>query len=156
MISEYKVRMSIAYLMLVAHFSVIVLVIVMFFYGGYSFSEMTTTVGILGPLFAGYTSAIVAYIIKHKSESEDTSRNVNPVFAGLAFATPVIFTGLLVFCTILKAHNIGFSNYDQFRTTISILEGAFAVYVGQFIHSLFEGRSEQSARARGASGSRVR
>lgn len=142
--------MSIAYLMLVSHFGIIALVIVMFFYGGYSFSEMTTTVGILGPLFAGYTSAIVAYVIKHKTDMEDTARLVNPLFAVLAFATPIAFTVVLVLCVVLKARNVGFSNYEQFKTTISILEGAFAVYVGQFVHSLFEARHNSLVRADGS------
>lgn len=138
--TENANKIYVGLFMIVSHVLLVVFLISLTFAGGFSMDEMTTAIGFIGPLFAGYTSVIIAYIIKHKNEKSFGDQLLNPVYAVLSFAIPVVFVIMVFALVALKGFNYGISDFGTFKTMIGLAEGAFGLYVGQFIYSMFEGK----------------
>ena len=138
--TENSSKVWVGLFMVFGHFVVILLAISLTFVGGFSMDELTTILGFIGPLFAGYTSVIISFIIKHKNDPSYGDNIVNPLYGVVSFAIPVIFVIVTISLIFLKAFNIGLSDFNSFKTIIGIVQGAFGVYVGQFIYSMFEGK----------------
>jgi|SRR5215471_7438461 len=144
MMVEGRIRKGLGLFIIASHFGAIILVIGLFFAHGFLFEEMTTTLALVVPMFASYTTAIVRYIIKHR-HSPESQRTVSMEFAFLAFSLPSIFV-LCVFAMIVaKALNLAFQNFDQFKTLLAVLESLFGLYVGYFITELFEQGAKRRA-----------
>jgi hypothetical protein len=45
---------------------------------------------------------------------------------------------------VLWAYKKAFTQFEQFKVLVGILEGAFGVYVGQFIYSMFPPASKNA------------
>jgi hypothetical protein len=136
--SEYNVKLLVGGIMIAAHFLLMILIVSLYMVHGLAFTEMTTTIGLIGPLFAGYTSVIFAFVIKHKNRMDLGNERVNLAYAVTSSFVPIIFVVALFIAVICKAWNIGFSDFENFKVTIGVIQGAFGVYVGQFIYSMFE------------------
>lgn len=135
--TEGRIRTALALFIVASHFGAIILVLGLFFVHGFLFEEMTTTLAIVVPMFASYTTAIVRYIIKHR-HSPRSQRIVTLEFALLAFSLPLIFV-LCVFAMIVaKGFSLAFQNFDQFKTLLAVLESLFGLYVGYFATELFD------------------
>lgn len=147
MMVEGRIRKALGLFIVVSHFAAIILVVGLFFARGFLFEEMTTTLALVVPMFASYTTAIVRYIIKHR-HSPESQRNVSVEFAFLAFSLPSIFVFCVFAMIVSKALNLAFQNFDQFKTLLAVLEGLFGVYIGYFITELFD----QGTRTRATSG----
>jgi len=89
-------------------------------------------------MLAIYTSAIIRYFIATQAEVVDTSPRVGKYFVYIVWALPIIFVSLLTVMVFLKAYNIGFSSFEQFKIAVAMLEGVFGVYVGQVLGSLYD------------------
>ena len=137
-VNEHKLRMAVGFFLVISHFGVLVLVFSLHFAGGFSFSEMTTTVGLIAPLFAGYTSVILAFIVKNKDKIEESNHKITASYAVMSFFLPLLFVCCLTSIVVMKSHSVGFANFDDFKVLLALIEGAFGVYVGQFIYSMFE------------------
>src|SRR5215470_737511 len=61
----HKVRLGI--FLVSIHFIVLLSVGVFWVAGGFLFDEMIAAVGLIAPLFAGYTTVIISYINDHKN-----------------------------------------------------------------------------------------
>jgi NADH:ubiquinone oxidoreductase subunit 6 (subunit J) len=136
--SEYRVKLLVGGFMIGSHFLLILLIAGLYIMRGIAFTEMTTTIGLIGPLFAGYTSVIFAFIIKNKNKLNSDGEHVNLPYAIASFFVPTVFVIALLFSVILKAWNIGFSDFENFKVMIGTIEGVFGIYVGQFVYSMFE------------------
>ncbi len=51
---------------------------------------------------------------------------------------PALFVAVVAAAVIFWSYKIAFTNFDQFKVLVGLLEGAFGVYVGQFIYSMFK------------------
>jgi hypothetical protein len=126
-------------IVITGHFFLISLLLFMFFIGGFLFTEMTTSLAIILPMTGIYTSAVIKDIIVH-SDVSFRSKDVRVLSIGytiLAILLPLMFFTYLFCIVILKALNIGMSDFEQFKTLLGIGETVFAVYLGQVVHSIF-------------------
>jgi hypothetical protein len=105
---------------------------------GFDSDQFTTLLGVIAPMFTGYTTAIVAFIIKDRLVSTDTSPNVTNIFSILFFVFPGIFAAVIAATIWFQAHSLVFPNFETFKRIIIAIESAFAVYIGMFVYSLFE------------------
>src|SRR4051794_35002533 len=142
--NEFSLRITIGLFMVTSHFLLIIFIFVSYVAGGFSFPEMTTTVGLVAPLFAGYTSVIIAFIVKNKSNVGKESNITNIAYAFLAFFLPCVFIAALSVVVLLKSYNKGFASFEDFKTSVGVIESAFGIYVGQFIYSMFEASKNSS------------
>ncbi len=61
----HKHRLRVGLFISSAHFVVLLTILGFWVAGGFLFDEMVTALGLIGPLFAGYTTVIFAYLIDH-------------------------------------------------------------------------------------------
>ncbi|MGF7179398.1 hypothetical protein [Tunturiibacter psychrotolerans] len=123
--------------LVLSHLSIILLVMILWVFHGFTFSEMTTTVALIVPMFATYTATIVRSTIATRTRAIATSSEVSKDYALFSLLIPSVFVVCLFTATILKAVNIGFDTFDQFKIVIGLLEGIFGVYTGLFVTALF-------------------
>jgi hypothetical protein len=134
----HKHRIQLGIFMIISHFLILLEVIVLWMFHGFLFEEMTTSLGLIGPLFAGYTTVIIAYIIDHASVLKDDGSQVSVAFRAVSLMVPAMFVIVIASSAVLWAFKIGFTEFNQFKVLVGLIEGAFGVYVGQFIYAMFK------------------
>lgn len=136
--NEIELRNRLGIFLIVSHFGILLLIIAFWLRGGFLVDEMTTSVAIIAPFFAAYTTAILRSIIDSKHRTAARGRAVTPVFAFMAFLIPSLFIALVAGAVVLKAFNVGLTSFEDFKILLGAAETIFGVYVGQLIFSLFE------------------
>lgn len=136
--TENTLKTAVGLSVIACYSSLIVLVIVLYALGGFLFEEMTTTTALIVPMFGVYATAIVKYILANRAMTADKSMAVTRAFLFISFFLPFVFIVGLYSIILLKAHNIAFSNFDQFKLTLGLLQTAFGVYMGLLFTTLFD------------------
>ena len=136
--TENSLKINVGLSVVLSYFSLIILVIVLYAFGGFLFEEMTTTTALIVPMFGVYTAAIIKYILANRAMSDDKSAIVTKAFLFISFFLPFVFIASLCSIILLKAYNIAFSNFDQFKLTLGVLQTAFGVYMGLLLTTLFD------------------
>lgn len=136
--TENSLKITVGLCVVLSYFSLIILVIVLYALGGFLFEEMTTTTALIVPMFGVYTAAIIKYILANRAMSDDKSAIVTKAFLFISFFLPFVFIASLCSIILLKAYNIAFSNFDQFKLTLGVLQTAFGVYMGLLLTTLFD------------------
>src|SRR4051812_48653891 len=111
-------------LMILSHILTLFVLLGLYFSGGFAFDELTTTLALLAPLFAGFTTVII------KDSVAGALPSVVPVGTrqlpwNFAFVTLIFsgsFTVYLIAIVTLKGFNIGFATFDQFKILLGISE----------------------------------
>ncbi len=103
---------------------------------------MKTTVALIIPMFAIYTTAIVSLFVLPAKPSLEPAPPVQfrTVFVTVFF--PVIFVVAIVAMILLKAYKIGFSTFEEFKDMLGIIETVFAVYLATVLRALFDIKSD--------------
>ena len=121
------------------HFIILLSIIIAWVKHGFLFEEMVTALGLIGPLFAGYTTVIFSHIIEHAQDPKaQTNEDLSFVYRAASFLVPAVFIAVVGASVYMWANKIGFTEFEQFKILVGLLEGAFGVYVGQFIYSMFK------------------
>ena len=136
--SEVELRNRVGVFLIAAQFGILLLIMSLYFAGGFLFDEIATSVALVVPMFAVYTTAIMKHFVKTRRHVNKKSRPVTNAFAFISILIPTSFVLLIAAIIILKSQNIAFSSFDEFKTTLALLESAFAIYIGQVIYSLFQ------------------
>ncbi len=123
---------------MILHFGILALVFVTFLRGGFRFDEFTTSVAIIVPMFAGYTTAIVVYFSKNRFRIDDKSQDITAVYAIMSTAFPLTLFVALSASVLLFATSEVFKNFEEFKGTLTLLETVFSAYVAKFVYTLFE------------------
>ena len=144
--NEIALKNRLGIFLIVAHFGVLLLVVVFWLAGHYLTEEMTTAVSIIAPFFATYTTAIIRNIVASKHRVAARGRPLTGVFVFVAFLVPALFVALVGSAVVLKALNIGLRSFEDFKIMLGAAETIFGVYVGQLIFSLFEKPGEGESR----------
>jgi hypothetical protein len=108
------------------------------------FDEMRTTLELLTPMFAVYTTTVVKYFVSHRRVIRQSERPVSTPFVLLSFFFPNFFVLGLAGMIYLKSTGRVFADMEQFKTAIGIVGTSFAVYLGLVIDSLFEAQRPRS------------
>jgi|SRR5450631_2583303 len=134
---QYVLKSIISSLILVGHFSIIILILVMYFRGGFTFSETTTTISIFLPITTIYTSAIIKDIIANKEIDQRTQKKYSLSFVLVSCIITLRFISYLLMIVVIKAYNLGIADFDQFKVLLVLGETILAAYVGQIVHAMF-------------------
>lgn len=62
---------------------------------------------------------------------------VNASYILISVLIPAVFVVLLETSIFLKAFNVAFSSFEQFKSLLAILEAIFGVYLGMVLSSMF-------------------
>ena len=137
--TETDVRRTVTYILCCSHFTVVVLVTVIWIFRGFTFSEMTTTVSLLVPMFATSTTAAIKYVIANRKKRADTTdTEVSREFTRVSIALPVVFAAGLVALICLKAFNVAFESFDQFKILLALCESCFGIYLALIVAALYK------------------
>lgn len=142
--TENALRRLIGIVLIVLHFGILGLLFTLYIMSGFRFDEFTTSVAIIMPMFSGYTVAIVIHFSRNRYVSNDTSERVTAIFSLLSLAFPLVFAIAISVSILLFAYGRSFSNFEQFKGMLTLLEAAFAAYIANFIYTLFEKQNLES------------
>jgi hypothetical protein len=137
--TERQVQTTVGVLFIISHFAILVLVAAFYIARGFTFEEMTTTISIVAPVFAGYTLIIVRAIIADRNNTSSGAHDKPSagLFVFLSLFVPIVFVTLLAAIIVLRAYNLGITSFEQFKTMLALIEGTFAVYLGPIVQALF-------------------
>ena len=144
--TEQRLHNQVGVFIILANVFVIAETLVFYFAGGFAFDEMTTTVALIVPMFSVYTIAILKSIIGGRRRTVDRSHVIAGQYVFVSWLLPVVFTVLLMTIVALKAYNVGFESFEQFKNLLIASETMFGSYVGVILGSMF--RLEQDQRKR--------
>jgi hypothetical protein len=129
-------KIGVGIFMIVTHFGILLSIFAFWISGGFLFDEMITALGLIAPLFAGYSTVIFSYIADH-NKMKPPSEPVTVSYRVVSFLVALLFAVVVGGAVVLWAFKIGFTDFEQFKIVVGLLEGMFGVYVGQFIYSMF-------------------
>ena len=135
--TEARLRDQIGILVIISNVLVVVSTLILFFLKGFLYEEMTTTIALVVPMFSVYTTAIIKSIIANRATVRDESPKVSAQYIFISWLFPSVFTLYLIALVFLKAFNVGFSSFDQFKTTLVASETIFGAYVGLILGPMF-------------------
>ncbi len=139
--TESQLKSRIGIFLIISHFSIIILVIILYLLGGFLFDEMTTTVALIIPMFSVYTTAIVKHIIANKNQGRSWSKSTTSEYTFIVFLIPSLFISFLVAINFIKVFNL--VTFEQFKIMLAIGETVFGAYVGLVLSSMFEIKASQ-------------
>ena len=149
---QYVLKSVVSSIILIGHFSIIILILVMYFRGGFTFSEATTTISVFLPITSVYTSTIIKDIIANKELNQRTQKRYSLGFVLISCIISLMFIIYLLTIIIVKAYNLGIADFDQFKVLLVLGETIFAAYVGQIVHAMFSAGSTEAAEGASAPG----
>jgi len=129
-------KIALGMFLIITHFGILLAVLGFWICGGFLFDEMVTALGLIGPLFAGYSTVVFSYITDQK-RGPPPDEPVSVSYRVTSFLVAFLFALVVGGAVVLWAYKIAFAQFEQFKVLVGILEGAFGVYVGQFIYSMF-------------------
>jgi len=149
--SEQFIAGFVAVAFVTSNFLVIFLVIILYFLKGFTFEETTTTVAILGPVFAAYTAGIIRFAILHRDATKPSHRDTPQtfLFTFISLFVPSMFIIAIFGVVILRAANLGVTTFEQFKILLGVTESLFAGYAGLLVNALFGGDAYQPKPAPG-------
>lgn len=138
--TERRLKYSLGFFLIASHLGLLILSIVCYFLGGFNIDQFTTVVAIIAPVFAGYTTSILAFIIKESQVLKDSTKNVTAAYSSLSFLMPLLLVTVMGLSIVLKAYNKVFEHFEDFKRFLLLVESLFAAFAGMFVYSLFEKR----------------
>lgn len=136
--TEAGVKTGVGLFVVLSYFGLLVMTIALYAAGGFLFEEMTTTVALLVPMFGIYTSAVIKHILGSPRKLQAKGEAVTNSYAFISFFVPILFALLVGIAIWMKAFNIAFSSFDQFKITLGILQTGFGAYMGLVLSALFK------------------
>lgn len=136
--TEIQLKNWVGLFLVLGHFAIIFLLVSLYFGGGFLFEELTTTLSLISPMLASYTTVVIRHILVHKKRFARGRQSVSAPFIFITFMVPSIFFLFMAGLVLLKAYNIGFETFEQFKTLLAAGETIFGVYIGHVVSSLFE------------------
>jgi len=137
--TEEQIKTRSGLFIIISHLVIIIpLVIILYLFGGFLFEEMTTAIALIAPMFSAYSTAIINYIISNrKKKKTKQAEDITNEFIFITFLLPSLFIIYIISIVLLKAFNIGFSTFEQFKIMLTLGETAFGIYAGYVLKSLF-------------------
>lgn len=147
---QYVLKSVVSSIILIGHFSIITLILEMYFRGGFTFSEATTAISVFLPITSVYTSTIIKDIIANREIDQRTQKRYSLGFALISCIITLMFIIYLVTIIIVKAYNLGIADFEQFKALLILGETIFAAYIGQIVHAMFSAGSAEATEPSGA------
>lgn len=137
-IKEDPHRHKFGVVILIDNLGIVLLIILLYFGGGFTFDDMKQVLQILIPIKSIYMTAFVKYIIANKHETLDQGEKSLPLSKLYRTGTNIIVChiALLMLSIILYASNF-IPNLDVLKTVIAFIETFFGGYAGLIIADMF-------------------
>ncbi len=144
-----RLKRIVTMLMIASHLLTFFWLLALYFIGGFAFNDLTTSIALLMPLFAGFTTMIVKDAIAEAAPEAAAirTRELPWDFGFLTLAFCGSFTAYLFLIVTLKGFSVGFSSFDQFKMLLGASETVFGVYVGYLMPTLFTQGGHPAPRA---------
>lgn len=136
--TETHLQNKVGIFLIISHFVLIIESILLYLAGGFLFEEMTTIIALIIPMFSVYTTAIIKYITSNRIQKKTDKKKVTNEYVFIVFFIPSLFILLLVSILLLKALNIGFSSFENFKIMLVTSETIFGTYVGLVLSSMYK------------------
>ena len=134
--AQFRVRTGVT--LVLAHFGVLAATILCYFRRGFLFDEFTTTVAIMVPLFATYTTLVIKDFARDLAGVRRERKLEVPVsLVFITFLLIGLLTTYLLAIVLLKAANLAFEDFEQFKGALALGEIMFGVYIGYIVHALY-------------------
>jgi hypothetical protein len=127
-----------AFLVVGGHFGILLTILLSPTLLQLRWSEAISLIGVITPLFAGFTTAICKYYAQHSGIADRSSKKVSVPFAMLSIGPPAILSFLLLTMFLVYSLNQPpFNSIDDLRLTFASFETLFGVYIGYMLEGLF-------------------
>jgi len=136
--SEKKLKYSVGMFLVFSNLAIIFVIVVLRFLGGFDKEQFTTVLAITIPMFSGYSTSIIAFIISDRHIKEDKSASVTFSYSMLSFIFPIIFTMIILSSIVLQSYSKVFVDFADFKSFLITVDSIFASYIGYFIYSMFK------------------
>lgn len=130
-----KVRLSI--LLIASHLIAISLLVILFVMDKIWFTELTTGIALITPIFVTYSSVTIKYVMSLRGADLGSSEKVPLSVAFVSFFLPGSFSFLLIMAVLFFGLKIGFKEFDQFKIFLASIESIFGVYLANIVPALF-------------------
>jgi hypothetical protein len=140
--TEGTLRFRLGIGLVVSHVAAIFALIVLTAIDRFTIDEMFNTLGVMVPLFAAYTTAIVRRIV-HEVVSEDDNK---PVSSGKTVVSGLFPTAFVVFVMgVILWKAFGSLRFESLIKLLALSETLLGVYVGIVVEALFGPGSPKGA-----------
>jgi hypothetical protein len=136
--SEHNLKTNVGIFLILSHFIVFIVVMIVSAIGGMDFSETTTSVALIAPMYAAYTTAIIRFIIDNKRKRAVKSPAVTKAYTFISFFIPALFTGAIIIIVVLRGFRIWIRDPDMYKYLIGAMETIFGIYAGLILRDMFE------------------
>lgn len=80
-----RLRNSLGIILILGHFGILSLLVLGFIKERFLFTEFTTSIALIFPMFAGYTTAIVRFILQNPENKKTKEINLTGMYAFISF-----------------------------------------------------------------------
>ena len=137
MISEFSIRKFSTYTLVISEFVLLILALSLRLSHGFDPSEFTTTIALISPVFVAHCSVAITHVISNRHKKPDHTVLVSGEFGVLSMVFWFVLVVLIGLAMVFKARNIGFSDFEEFKTVLLILEVILGSTVGKFVEALY-------------------
>lgn len=135
--TEYAFKNSLGVLIVLAHFVMVITVIVLRYWCGMLNEEQYwTTLRIVGPMLGSYMSMVVAYFLS-TNQIRLKQHPVNGTLAFISFLALFLTVGLVVGASWLRATQRVPFKFEAYRNMLVLAEALFGVSFGPIVLALF-------------------
>ncbi len=139
--TELQLKNRIELFLILSHSAFILLVVALYVFGGFLFAEMTTAIALMVPMLSIFITAVIKDFPLNSTLKTVPSPFVAKEYTlqkvqFIAFFIPSFLTFLLSASILLKAFNLGFASFEQFKIFLGVSETAFGLYGGFMLSSL--------------------
>jgi hypothetical protein len=120
--------------------NILVLCLVFYCYaqGWFLFTQMTTLVAIIFPMFSCYAMPAIRHIITDNVVIDNqSSKTVTLVRLLISILFPLLFGISIGGAILAQVKGYVFSNFEEFKVTLAVLESIFSAYISQIVYKTF-------------------
>src|SRR5438045_8853213 len=112
--NKVHLQQSIGLTVIFGHLTVMLYIMVYFFLDYLSFPEMTTSLALVSPMFAIYTTAIIKHFTSHQLRAMHPGPRLSFPFVLISFLFPTVYILLAFVLLTTRADARLLTSFDQF------------------------------------------
>jgi hypothetical protein len=136
--TEQQLKVRLGFTIIGLNIGILIIQALFFYTGGFNFDQVTTVIAVTTPMFSCHAVAALRYLASERFVKNDESKKLTPSFILLSFLTPVAFAFAIAATMYMQAKGGStFSNFEEFKRALLLLEALFSAYVGNTIYAMF-------------------
>ena len=134
--NEAQLKNRIGLFLIGSHFLLVLLIVLFFLLGGFTFNQMTTAIALIVPIFSAFSAMIIKYFIYSKEHKSDSHKTVPKSFATVVHFVSITSVCFIYLILLMKVFNA--ITFEQFKLLVGLTETCFGLYFGMVLASLYE------------------